>query len=170
MADIKEERAAYLKEWHERNPGKKAEYARMARKRDGAKISARAKAKRVAKGEYVRELEKASRERSPENFIRWKWSQTKAKRHGKKTAKSVKGIDSNYLIDLWHKQSGLCAITQKPMLHKSGSLYSLSFDRIDSNFGYVRGNVQLVCQAINFAKHTYTNKEILDFWLEGRVS
>lgn len=36
-----------------------------------------------------------------------------------------------------------------------------SIDRIDSNKGYVHGNVRLVCTMYNLAKHRWTDDEVL---------
>lgn len=49
------------------------------------------------------------------------------------------------------------------MTHKLRDLFAASIDRIDSAKGYVAGNVQLVCKAINLAKSAHSNDEILDF-------
>lgn len=46
------------------------------------------------------------------------------------------------------------------MLHKTGDLRSVSVDRIDGKYGYTKGNVQLVCQWVNFAKNSRSTEEI----------
>lgn len=38
-----------------------------------------------------------------------------------------------------------------------------SLDRIDSTKGYVKGNVQFVCRAINLAKSTFSDADMKNF-------
>lgn len=72
-------------------------------------------------------------------------------------------IDSDYLKELFDKQNGKCAITGLDMVHKYSQLDSISVDRIDSSRGYLKDNVQLICQSINRMKNTHTQKEVLEF-------
>jgi hypothetical protein len=69
-------------------------------------------------------------------------------------------IDFGYLNDMYKAQDGKCAITGLAMIHKWNSPYSMSCDRIDSSIGYIKGNVQLVCQWVNLAKNTHSNDDI----------
>ena len=50
------------------------------------------------------------------------------------------------------------------MTHRFHNLFAVSVDRIESGRGYVQGNIQLVCQAINYAKNKFTNEQFLTFW------
>lgn len=70
-------------------------------------------------------------------------------------------INLDYLLELWDKQEGKCAITYLPMTHQYRSLYSISIDRIDNAIGHVRGNIQLVCKAVNLAKGPHSNHDII---------
>jgi len=63
-------------------------------------------------------------------------------------------VDQN-LFDLWEKQQGLCAYTKLPLLAAANQLNTVSLDRVDSSIGYVVGNIQLVCAAINKMKQEY---------------
>lgn len=72
-------------------------------------------------------------------------------------------ITLDYLMKLWENQGGRCKITGKNMEHKS-SLFAVSIDRIESDYGYVPGNIQLVCMAINLAKNRYSNADMIHFW------
>lgn len=80
-----------------------------------------------------------------------------------------------YLKEVWDSQNGKCVysgLKLKEWNYKGGNdMYTASLDRIDSNKGYVKGNVQFVSMNINFLKHTLTNedmificKEIANFW------
>ena len=72
-------------------------------------------------------------------------------------------IDLNNVLHVFQKQNKLCALTGIPLTHITKDLRSASIDRIDSNKGYIIGNVQIVCKAINLAKNTHSNQEMIDF-------
>ena len=76
---------------------------------------------------------------------------TKAKNRYKKEF----NISETDVFDLWGKQEGLCAYTKLPMLATSNQFNTVSLDRIDSSKGYIVGNIQLVCAAINKMKQEY---------------
>lgn len=85
------------------------------------------------------------------------------------------GLDVNinvvYLKKLWESQKGLCAYTKVKMIlpetingfSKLHSLKRASLDRIDSSMGYIEGNVEFVCYAINNAKNSYSKEEMISF-------
>lgn len=90
--------------------------------------------------------------------------------HGLKDRSNRKNIDCNidlqYLHELWDKQKGLCALSGIPMTYyfDSGRVpTNLSVDRIDSSLGYVRGNIQLVCMAVNQMKSDLTIEQLKYF-------
>jgi transcription initiation factor TFIIIB Brf1 subunit/transcription initiation factor TFIIB len=107
-------------------------------------------------------------QKSPESFIKHLYlcltrpSRKRKKRHNTEiTPKRLAmlndiHIDLDYLIDLYHKQDGKCAITGIEMCHIFGNPRTISIDRIDSNQGYIEGNVHLVCQWVNLAKSKYS--------------
>jgi hypothetical protein len=69
------------------------------------------------------------------------------------------------LLDLWDKQNGRCAYTKLPLLATANQFNTVSLDRVDSSKGYVVGNIQLVCSAINKMKQEYTEEMFLLFCL-----
>lgn len=73
-------------------------------------------------------------------------------------------IDTD-LLDLWDKQNGRCAYTKLPLLATANQFNTVSLDRVDSSKGYVVGNIQLVCAAINKMKQEYTEEMFLLFCL-----
>jgi len=73
-------------------------------------------------------------------------------------------IDAD-LLDLWDKQDGRCAYTKLPLLATANQFNTVSLDRVDSSKGYVVGNIQLVCSAINKMKQEYTEEMFLLFCL-----
>jgi len=73
-------------------------------------------------------------------------------------------IDAD-LLDLWDKQDGRCAYTKLPLLATANQFNTVSLDRVDSSKGYVVGNIQLVCSAINKMKQEYIEEMFLLFCL-----
>ncbi len=81
----------------------------------------------------------------------------------RKRAKSRKlecDLDAQYVFDMVRSQNGRCALTGlRFSLDKGKSSawipFKLSIDRIDSKKGYVKGNIRLVCLAVNVALHTW---------------
>jgi hypothetical protein len=78
-------------------------------------------------------------------------------------------LDINYMLDLYEKQKGLCALSGRPMTHITGKgrlMTNISIDRIDSNIGYIKGNVQLTCLAPNLMKQNMSKEELLNWCLD----
>lgn len=65
-------------------------------------------------------------------------------------------ISLEYMFELWENQKGRCAYTNLPLLATANQFNTVSLDRIDSSKGYVVGNVQLVCAAVNKMKQEYS--------------
>ncbi len=66
---------------------------------------------------------------------------------------------------LWSAQGGKCALTGWPMTMELANgivQTNCSIDRIDSSRGYVVGNVQLVCRAVNIAKSALPVSDFLN--------
>lgn len=161
----------YHKKWCEANPEKVIEYSRTYRKENAAEISQRAKAKRANEeiGDKLRKDDRIYRQSSVYTFLSCKFGHLKKERHrNKKSEKYCLDITLEYLLKLWDEQNHKCAISGKEMSCNFNDLFGISVDRIDPAIGYVEGNVQLVCQGINFAKNKYTNDEMLYFWSEQK--
>lgn len=82
-----------------------------------------------------------------------------------------------YLKEIWDSQGGICPYTgQKMTLHNSyiarnkggKNPFNASLDRIDSSKGYVKGNVEFVCMAVNLAKNSMSKQIMLDFFSQVR--
>jgi hypothetical protein len=100
---------------------------------------------------------------SAENFIK---SIVILARGRAKWLKRDFNIDAEYIMALYEKQAGLCALSGIEMTHEVGKKHvpsNMSIDRIDSQYGYIKGNVQLVCYQINIMKQKLTVDE-LSFW------
>ena len=115
-------------------------------------------------------------QRSPEAFIRnlmhhitKKCNYRKVKQGKLNPACLDITIDFDYLWGLWETQDGKCALSKLPMVHEFNNLCSISVDRVDSELGYAKGNVQLVCKWVNLAKGSHSNiefGELLDTYYE----
>jgi transposase len=84
-----------------------------------------------------------------------------------KKAKS-RGIEYNltaeYLENLFIKQNKCCALSGVNLIFsrsRTKILTTASLDRIDSNIGYIEGNVQWIHKQINIAKHVISNDEFI---------
>lgn len=81
-------------------------------------------------------------------------------------------LDLDYLRELWNNQNGVCPYTKIKLTlntHRKQNKdfrYSASLDRIDSNKGYIKGNVQFISTAINYMKSTMSDEECKEFLLE----
>lgn len=79
-------------------------------------------------------------------------------------------ITENDIKDQYQKQDGLCALTGIKMTHlayqtdannRTINNYNISVDRIDSQKGYIKDNIQLICAAVNLMKSDLTEDELL---------
>lgn len=94
----------------------------------------------------------------------------KGQKYGRKKRLSVE-VDLEYLINLLKQTEAKCEITKIPFPicsdYKNEKTISKCFfpspDRIDSNYGYIKGNIQIVCQAINIGKNKSTQEQYMEF-------
>lgn len=104
----------------------------------------------ASKSKQVYKTKAEKRSASPKNFI--------AGVHNHACKRKLHlgfNVDCDYLNELYYKQNGKCAITGVVMTYLAGhgrTKTNISLDRIDSNKGYVKGNVHLVCDLINTMK------------------
>jgi len=88
----------------------------------------------------------------------------------KRSAKKKKldfDINTSFIINMYNEQEGRCKISNILMTHKFSEkvgrhikdYYKISIDRIDSNKGYTKDNVRLVCAQINMMMGTMEDKE-----------
>jgi len=90
--------------------------------------------------------------------------------HGRKQSPRSNGITKEYLLDLLKKQNGRCALSgvkmtcilEKGIVHYTNA----SIDRIVpacEGGKYEKGNIQLVCKAVNQWKGIMENDEFIDW-------
>ena len=73
-------------------------------------------------------------------------------------------IDYEYLMELYRKQEGKCAISG--ILMENATYYNpkaVSIDKIIPKEGYTKGNIQLVCWIVNQMKNDLSNAELLSW-------
>ena len=71
-----------------------------------------------------------------------------------------------YLMELFKKQSGMCALTGKKMTFRANVGFvgtNLSLDRIKPNLPYTRDNVRLVCRRVNSMKSDMSDNELVSW-------
>lgn len=99
------------------------------------------------------------RSSSPKNFISGILNHaTKRKQH------LGFDIDLVYLCQLYAQQQGRCALSGVEMTYSAGAgrvNTNISIDRIDSSVGYVRGNVQFVCDVVNRMKQDLSQIDLM---------
>jgi hypothetical protein len=85
---------------------------------------------------------------------KWNAIITNAKARGHKVS-----ISQQEAANLFKKQNGQCALSGLPLVLnetvKRSKFITASLDRIDSNKGYERGNVQWVHKDVNKMKNTF---------------
>lgn len=77
---------------------------------------------------------------------------------------TVLDFDLAYLLELWLKQEGKCAISKIEMTHilyDGHNNTNVSIDRIDSSKGYTKSNIQLVCCIINKMKLDLSTSDLI---------
>lgn len=81
-------------------------------------------------------------------------------------------IDKHDIIELYHEQRGLCAITgvEMEMAYGVGRCdRHMSLDRINNDRGYEPGNIRLVCDRVNMMRGNLSDYE-LAYWCQAILS
>ncbi|MEE8568070.1 MAG: hypothetical protein V3S81_05625 [Anaerolineales bacterium] len=145
------------------------EYNRAYRRKNLARLTANKKDYYQNNKSKIQESVRKAQQRSPEAFllclvhhITKKSNYKRAIKGNLNVAALEVGIDYDYLLALYRDQKGRCAILDIPMTHVFNNLRTMSIDRIDSEKGYIPGNVQIVTQFINMAKRHYSNDDVHD--------
>lgn len=70
------------------------------------------------------------------------------------------------LYEQWNTQSGVCVYSGVKLVHpneKGSNINTASLDRIDSKYGYVKGNIQFISIMCNYAKNNSTHEQMIEF-------
>jgi hypothetical protein len=126
-----------------------------------------------ARREYYQLKHRHNIEKTPFSFLAGLYGsikkRTRLRKHQKPDGRYVfrrplkLDVDLRFLADLYARQSGRCALSGVKLVHQIGKLNAISIDRIDNGIGYVRGNIQLVCQFVNLGKYSGTNEAAKEF-------
>jgi hypothetical protein len=105
--------------------------------------------------------------RSPKNFLAMLARSTKraSRQRGKRRGPdfSMDALDTIFLMELFDRQAGRCAVTGLTMTHQRDIgrfSENISIDRLDSTKGYERNNIRLVCAAVNLMRQEMTDDEL----------
>ena len=88
----------------------------------------------------------------------------------RENAKTI-DIGPDYCFEIGEQQNWLCALSGQTLEFSRGGTdwggkwcnpMSCTIDRIDSNLGYVKGNIQLVTWKVNCIKQHFDNAEFID--------
>jgi hypothetical protein len=90
------------------------------------------------------------------------WSRMKS--NAKIRGMSVE-ISPEYLWDIWEKQEGRCALSGVKLNLRADEEITASIDRINSEIGYLEGNIQIVHKTINMMKWTNSNNDFINICL-----
>jgi hypothetical protein len=93
-------------------------------------------------------------------FTHLKKNYTKRRSDAKKKGTPFK-ISFDHVCHLLSKQQGRCAYSGQPLEFAPNSNNLVSIDRINSNKGYIYGNVQLITADINYAKNDMSHDRFL---------
>lgn len=131
---------------------------------------------RVCRYERVKQIQR--NHPTPEKYLtmRWRTICRNRPRRGVGIAEDLfKGAGVGYLMELWDKQRGLCAITGVPMTWGStdksdmrkgkGLGRAVSIDRINNAQTYRKGNIQLVCAQVNYMRSSLSIEDFVA-WCE----
>lgn len=69
------------------------------------------------------------------------------------------------LKETWDSQQSICPYSKVKLefvnqKSRNNPIYTMSLDRINSNLGYVKGNIQFISIAMNLMKNSMTEKEM----------
>ena len=94
----------------------------------------------------------------PKLFVSWmlRMIRQRARKHGHDFS-----LTNEDLTKLFIKSNGKCALSGLPLTVERKNPLIASVDRINSNKGYVKGNVQLVASCVNLAKHKLSQKDFI---------
>lgn len=78
--------------------------------------------------------------------------------------KRANDLSLEFLLGLHDAQQGRCALSGVRMSHKRDDLFAASIDRtVSGAAGHTKGNVKLVCRAINLAKRELSDDAMRAF-------
>lgn len=121
---------------------------------------------------YNKKWREANPEKAKENYAIWR-AKTPAQALGKSLRRSLQRhptdcpVTLKELMQIWDAQDGCCVLSGIKMTWGMGTYYptSISIDRINSDIGYTKENVRLICYAINAMKGVWDDKHVIEMSL-----
>jgi hypothetical protein len=94
----------------------------------------------------------------PKLFVSWmlRMIRQRARKYGHDFS-----LTNEDLTKLFIKSNGKCALSGLPLTVERKNPLIASVDRINSDKGYVKGNVQLVASCVNLAKHKLSQRDFI---------
>jgi len=87
-----------------------------------------------------------------------------------KESNRATNITTEYLSLLWEQQNGKCPFTGWKLILPYNcdgwlekSPYNASLDRLDNDIGYVIGNVRFISLIANYARHLFSDDDVINF-------
>jgi hypothetical protein len=164
-ATHKEETAAHKKLWRENNPDKVKASRNAYYVKNKDKQIAYSKLWRENNPEKAHIISKKSeaklRKKSETDIATFVGRIFTAMKNRARKKKQKVGVDREYMIKLLEETNGICVLSG---LQLSTIIYDpmrASPDRIDSNKGYVKGNIQWVGACLNIAKRDHTLEQFI---------
>jgi len=105
------------------------------------------------------EIDKRQRERRETNIDAYVSNLVVKSRWRAKDKAMDFNIDNEYIKNLIAKQNGRCAESGVVLTYKTNCFNKASIDRINSDKGYTKRNVQIVTRQINMAKGELNTQE-----------
>jgi len=99
-----------------------------------------------------------------DEYTEFKWFMRCVRRRSKEY-----DIDLPFLKELWLEQKGICPLTgwelelpkhSTDWHSKENKMFRASLDRIDSQLGYVKGNVRFIAVIANYCKNQFSDSEV----------
>jgi len=124
----------------------------------------------LSKGGHHEKLNIGGDFRSDE-FTQFRWFMRTVNLRRKKHKKES-NIDLSYLKQIWEEQNGVCPLTGWKLELPRNSTYwgtkdnkikRASLDRIDSDKGYVKGNIRFISVMANYCKNEFTDEDVILF-------
>lgn len=99
---------------------------------------------------------------NPQRYLREKIAK---QRYAAQTRRGIQWQLNSLKLEAQALAHPYCAISGEPLVFEPNYVYSASIDRIDSNLGYVEGNVQWVGSSVNMAKNVLDHEQFVNLCL-----
>jgi hypothetical protein len=153
-----------MKTWKKENRDKNLRHKKDWYKRHAEHIKAQRKKRYEENREEIkrkqREYQARVETKDMESWLK------KCLKHAKSSDKKYKrgfNLSIDFLLDLYDKQGGKCALSGAHMTHQRDDTLAASIDRISPAKGHTRDNVQIICSGLNRAKREYNNEHMEHF-------